>query len=152
MWKHDFLHLVNNIESLGSRAWAWSDYGWDHPDFTEWCPKSVLLSNWYYDERNGGFDPENNKDTEDKKRLSQYAQLEAAGFDQVPCGTNWVGWKRKKLNVGADDVIGSLVKFGRKTISSEHLKGFMMAPWKPCSNAEDLAFIKRGIDLFAAAL
>jgi hypothetical protein len=152
MWKYDFLHLVNNIESLGSRAWAWSDYGWDHPDFTEWCPKSVLLSNWYYDEGNGGFDPANNKIEEDKKRLSQYAQLEAAGYDQVPCGTNWVGWMRKRMNAGADDVIGSLVKYCRKTISSKHLKGFMMAPWKPSSNADDLAFIKRGIDLFAAAL
>jgi hypothetical protein len=49
-------------------------------------------------------------------------------------------------------VIGSLVKYCRKTISSKHLKGFMMAPWKPSSNADDLAFIKRGIDLFAAAL
>jgi hypothetical protein len=151
-WKYDFLHLVNTIEGLGSRAWAWSDYGWDHDDFIEWCPKSVLLSNWYYDEGYGGFDVENNKEPEDKKRLSQYAQLDAAGFDQVPCGTNWVGWKRKKLKVGADDVIGNLVKFGRKTISPKRLKGFMMAPWKPCSNADDLAFINRGVDLFAAAL
>lgn len=152
MWKYDFLHLVNTIEGLGARAWAWSDYGWDHPDFIEWCPKSVLLSNWYYDEGLGGFDLANNAVAEDKKRLSQYSQLEAAGYDQVPCGTNWVGWKRKKTNVGADDVIGSLVKYGRKTISAKHLKGFMMAPWKPCSNAEDLAFINRGVDLFAAAV
>ena len=108
--------------------------------------------NWYYDEGYGGFDLAKNNVEEDKKRLSQYAQLEAAGYDQVPCGTNWVGWKRKKMNAGADDVIGSLVKFGRKTISAKHLKGFMMAPWKPCSNAVDLAFINRGVDLFAAAL
>jgi hypothetical protein len=152
MWKYDFLHLVNTIEGLGSRAWAWSDYGWDHPDFIEWCPKSVLLSNWYYDEGFGGFDLAKNDVEEDRKRLSQYAQLEAAGYDQVPCGTNWVGWKRKKMKVGADDVIGGLVKFGRKNISPKRLKGFMMAPWRPCSNADDLAFINRGVDLFAAAL
>ena len=152
MWKHDFLHLVGKIESLGSRAWAWSDYGWDHPDFVEWCPKSVLLSNWYYDEGYGGFDVATNSDKEDRKRLAQFAQLEKAGFDQVPCGTNWVGWARRQKKVGADDVIGNLVKCCRKTVSKKHLKGFMMAPWKPCANADDLAFIKRGADLFAAAL
>jgi hypothetical protein len=152
MWKYDFMHLVNKIESLGSRAWAWSDYGWDHADFIEWCPKSVLLSNWYYDEGHGGFDVEKNPVAEDKKRLAQYAQLEKAGYDQVPCGTNWVGWARKRKKVGADDVIGSLVKHCRKAVSPKHLKGFMMASWRPCATADDFAFISRGIDLLSAAL
>ena len=61
VWKHDFLHLVRTVESLDARAWAWSDYGWLKPDFMKWCPKSVLLSNWYYDESYGGFDPKTNK-------------------------------------------------------------------------------------------
>ena len=40
----------------------------------DWCPKSVLLSNWYYDESHGGFDPKTNK-TADHKRLLQFWQL-----------------------------------------------------------------------------
>ena len=151
VWKHDFLHLVKTCEDLGARAWAWSDYGWEDPRFMKWCPKSVLLSNWYYDEAWGGFDLAKN-DTSDKVRLQQFWQLEEAGYDQVPCGTNWVGWKRKKEGVGADDVIGKLVKLGREIISKGHLKGFMMAPWAACDTQKNVDFINRGTDLFAAAL
>ena len=150
VWKHDFLHLVKSCEALGARAWAWSDYGWDDPKFLTWCPKSVLLSNWYYDESYGGFDLAKN-DTSDKRILKQFWDLEKAGFDQVPCGTNWVGWKRKKEGVGADDVIGKLVKLGREVISKDRLKGFLMAPWAPCDTRKNVDFLKRGIDLFADA-
>ena len=151
VWKHDFLHLVKTCEKLDARAWAWSDCGWEDPRFMEWCPRSVLLSNWYYDEARGGFDLEKNN-TADKVRLRQFWQLEEAGYDQVPCGTNWVGWKRRKEGVGADDVIGKLVQLGRKVISPRHLYGFMMAPWAPCDTQKNVDFINRGTDLFAAAL
>lgn len=151
VWKHDFLHLVRTVEGLGARAWAWSDYGWEEPAFMAWCPKSVLLSNWYYDEAHGGFDPKTNK-TSDRVRLRQYWQLEEAGYDQVPCGTNWAGWKRQKEKVGADDVIGSLVKTCRGCISKEHLKGFLMAPWAACDTKANEAKLLKGVDLLAAAL
>ena len=85
-------------------------------------------------------------------RLSEFWDLEKAGFDQTPCGTNWVGWKRREEGVGADDVIGKLVKMGREVIAPERLKGFMMAPWASCDTAEHVAFIRRGVDLFAEAL
>jgi len=111
----------------------------------------VLLSNWYYDESHGGFDLAANK-TSDHKRLKLFWALAEAGYDQVPCGTNWVGWKRAEVKAGADDVIGSLVKLGRKVISPAHLKGFLMAPWAPCDTEKNLAVVNRGTDLFAAAL
>ena len=151
VWKHDFLHLVRTVEGLGARAWAWSDYGWEEPAFLDWCPKSVLLSNWYYDESHGGFDPKTNT-TSDHKRLIQFWQLEEAGFDQVPCGTNWVGWARQKEGVGADDVIGKLVQTCRSCISPAHLKGFLMAPWAACDTEKNGAKLARGVDLFADAL
>ena len=151
IWKHDFLHLVKTCENLGARAWAWSDYGWIVPKFMEWCPKSVLLSNWYYDEAHGGFDLATNN-TGDRVRLQQFWQLEEAGYDQVPCGTNWIGWKRKREGVNADDVIGKLVKLGREVISKQHLKGFLMAPWAPCDTKEHMEFNNRGIDLLAEAV
>ena len=151
VWKHDFLHLVRTIEGLGARAWAWSDYGWDQPEFMKWCPKSVLLSNWYYDESHGGFDPATNN-TDDLKRLRQFWQLEEAGYDQVPCGTNWVGWKRKLDGCGADDVIGKLVQTCRKVVSPAHLKGFLMAPWTGgCADEADRDEINRAADLLVSA-
>jgi len=151
VWKHDFLHLVRTVERLGARAWAWSDYGWIDPAFLSWCPKSVLLSNWFYDESYGGFDLATNK-TKDRRILQQYYDLEKAGFDQVPCGTNWTGWKRQQLKVGADDVIGKLVKLGRKVISPQHRYGFLMAPWASPDTEEHTQFNLHGIDLFADAL
>ncbi|MBP5640417.1 MAG: hypothetical protein J6X55_13115 [Victivallales bacterium] len=151
LWKHDFLHIVGAVEKNGMRAWAWSDYGWEHPDFYEWAPKSILMSNWYYDECYEGFELSENKGP-DHKRLKAFYDLEKAGFEQVPCGTNWSGWSRRKVNAGADDVIGRLVAMCRRDLNPALLKGFMMAPWAFCDTEEHLAFINRGTDLFAEAL
>ena len=151
MWWHDFLYTIKCTEDCGCRPWVWSDYGWDHPDYFKRCPKSVVQSNWYYDECLGGFDLEKDT-TPHRKRLKEFWDLEAAGFDQIPCGTNWVGWARRKANVGADDVIGKLVKLGRKVISDKHLLGFMMAPWASCDTEENTQKNLKGVDLFAEAL
>lgn len=151
LWKHDFLHIVRSVEKCGTRAWAWSDYGWNHADFYEWCPRSVVMSNWYYDECYGGFELAENK-TADYSRLKGFYDLDKAGFEQIPCGTNWVGWARRKANVDSDDVIGKLVNVCRRDISPKLLKGFLMAPWASCNNDENLAFVNKGIDLFASAL
>lgn len=151
LWEHDFSHLVRTCEKNGMRCWAWSDYSWNHPDFLKRCPKSVLMSNWFYDECYGGFDLAKNK-TSDHKILNNFYDLDKAGFDQLPCGTNWAGYGRCKLKVGADDVIGKLVNFGRKEISAQHLKGFMMAPWRSLDGPENFATVMKAIDLFGAAL
>ena len=150
-WWHDFLHIVKTVEKNGMRPWAWSDFGWNNPDYYTRCPKSVVQSNWYYDESYGGFDLATNK-TNDHKRLKAFWDLEKAGFDQIPCGTNWVGWKRRLEKAGADDVIGKVVKLGRKVIGKERLLGFMMAPWASCDNEENVRKNLGGIDLFADAL
>lgn len=152
LWWHDMLYGVKCVEDCGARAWIWSDYGWHHPEFLKRCPKSVLLSDWYYDEANGGFDLAHYQAKEHRERLQQFHDLEKAGFDQVPCGTNWVGHARRRLKIGADDVIGRLVKMGRTVIAPERLKGFLMAPWAACDTPENEAHTRKGIDLFAAAL
>ena len=151
MWWHDFLYTVKCAEDCGCRPWMWSDYGWAHPDFFKRCPKSVVQSNWFYDESHGGFDLDKNKTT-DARILRTYFELEKAGFDQIPCGTNWVGWKRRQEQCGADDVIGQLVKLGRKVVSDSHLLGFMMAPWAACDTDENTLKNLRGVDLLADAL
>lgn len=150
-WWQDFLHIVREVEKHGARAWMWSDFGWSNEEFYERCPKSVIQQNWFYDESYGGFDVETNT-TSDARIVKAYLKLEEAGFDQVPCGSNWAGWKRRQLGIGADDVIGKLVKFGRENISKEHLMGFMMATWEKNVN-DDECFKKvlKGIDLMAEA-
>lgn len=151
VWWQDFLHIVHFVESLGARPWVWSDYGWDHPEYFQRCPKSIVMQNWYYDECAGGFDLETNQ-TADHKRLAEFPALDAAGFDQVPCGTNWVGYGRRKLGMDADDVIGRLIEYSRATISKEHLLGIMMAPWSPCDTEEHVQHQLHGIDLFVEGL
>ena len=151
LWWHDFLYTVKCAEDCGCRAWVWSDYGWDHPDYYTRCPKSVVQSNWYYDECMGGFDLE--KDTSPhRKRLKAFWDLEAAGFDQIPCGTNWVGHVRREKKVGADDVIGKLVKLCRKVIPAQRRLGFLMAPWASCDSEDNTRKNLRGVELFAEAL
>ena len=149
-WWRDFLYIIGEVERNGARPWVWSDYCWHHPDYYERCPKSVIQQNWYYDEQYGGFDPETNE-TSDRARLVAFRKLDEVGFDQVPCGTNWVGSGRRRLGVGADDVIGKLVATCRETISKEHLYGFLMAPWKSCT-PEGTPDQLHGIDLFKEAL
>ncbi len=151
LWWHDFLHIVRTSEKHGMRPWNWSDYGWHHKEYFTQCPKCVLQGTWYYDEADGDFSLDE-KVNSDAFRLRELITLEEHGFDQVPCGTNWAGWKRQKNGKNADDVIGKLVKFSRKHIAAERLKGFMMAPWAMCDKPENNAKNIRAIDLFADAL
>ena len=151
LWEHDFLHLVRTCERNGMRPWAWSDYSWDHTDFLQRCPKSVIMSNWFYDESNGGFDLAKNN-TVCRKRLKNFYDLAKAGFDQIPGGTNWAGYMREELKIGADDVIGKLVKLCRRDIPPIHLKGFLMTSWRALDTPENLAFNLKAIDLMSTAL
>jgi len=111
LWWHDFLFFVNEVEKQGVRPWIWSDYYWNHPEeFLNRMPKSVLQSNWYYGPT---FDPEK------QKHVKAYLDLDKAGFDQVPTGSNW-----------SNDVnFKGTVEFCRKNLKPELLKGFLMAPW-----------------------
>ncbi len=110
LWWHDFLWFLKTTEKKGMRPWCWADAGWNHPDeFLSRCPKSTLLSNWYYGR---SFDI-------NAKRLKWYIQLDKAGFDQMPCGSNW----------SCPENFGGTVEFCRANLSAEHLKGFLMANW-----------------------
>ena len=58
----------------------------------------------------------------------------------------------QKTRIGANDVIGKLVKLGREVISDRHLLGFMMAPWASCNNEKNTQINLAGVDLLADAL
>jgi hypothetical protein len=111
LWWHDFLFFVKEVEALGVRPWIWSDYHWNHPaEFLNRMPKSVLQSNWYY---GASFDAAK------QKYVQTYIDLDKAGFDQVPTGSNW----------STDVNFKGTVEFCKKNVAPERLKGFLMAPW-----------------------
>ncbi len=116
LWWHDFLWFVRETEKNGMRPWIWSDYVWHHPDlFYSRMPKSVLQSNWYY---GAEFDTAKLGEFA-AKRVKTYDDLDKAGFDQVPTGSNWSN----------DDNFHGTVDYCRRVCSPERLKGFLMAPW-----------------------
>jgi hypothetical protein len=151
LWDHDFLHIVRTSEKNGMRPWAWADHGWFNPSFYDFCPKSVVLSNWFYDVKFGGFEISKN-DTEDKKVLQCFYELDKRGFDQIPCGSTWASMARRRAKVGADDVMGKLVKLCRRDLKQEHVLGYLMAPWASCDTEENLKKNLRAIDLLAEAM
>ena len=110
LWWHDFLWFVKVTEKAGCRPWIWSDYSWKHKDeFLKRMPRSVLQSNWHYD-------AECNASQIDTAR---YLDLDKAGFDQIPAGSNFL----------CDTNFASLVKYCDEHCSKERIKGYMMAPW-----------------------
>jgi len=154
LWWHDMLFTVGCCEKAGVRPWIWSDHGWEHrEEYLKRCPRSVVQSNWYYDEELGRYslDPKVNSHAH---RLVQFDDLDKAGFDQIPCGTNWAGaGKRAAQKTGGDDIIGALVPYCRQRIAPERLLGFLMAPWSDSyRRGKSLENNLRGIDLFAEAV
>jgi hypothetical protein len=115
LWWHDFYKLVKATEAAGCRPWIWSDYAWDYEEeFFKNMPKEVLQSNWYYDVVPA-------EKAEQEHMLALFDKLEAAGFDQVPTGSNWA----------RPDNFSTLVDHCKDRISNEHLVGFMQTPWMP---------------------
>lgn len=116
LWWHDFLWFAATTEKAGMRPWIWSDCYNDHPEeFLRRMPKSVLQSYWYYG---------NNFDPEKSASARAYIELDKAGFDQVPTGSNWA----------TNENFGLTVDFCAKNIPRPRLKGFLMAPWTRCWN------------------
>ncbi|MGI6401317.1 MAG: hypothetical protein ACOX0A_04285 [Thermoguttaceae bacterium] len=110
LWKHDFLFFIEQCEKNGVRPWIWADRGWNHPDFLEWAPKSILMSNWYY---GSDFNPETNI------WVKHYLDLHEAGYEQIPTGSNWAN----------DENFDLTVKFGKEHLNDEKLLGYLHAPW-----------------------
>ena len=152
MWWHDLKWFVGGVEKLGSRAWMFSDYGWHHPEFVEKCPKSVLQTNWYYNEDAQGYDISKMSDWF-KPKLRLFADLDKAGFDQVPCPSNWLSKKLKDSGrTDNGDCAGEVVRHCRANIAPERLKGFLMASWTDCKGEGAFRFNCAGMDQLADAM
>jgi len=154
VWWHDFLWFVKTVEDAGMRPWMWSDYGWHHDDFVSKCPKSVVHNNWYYDEELDGFDLMAMKPkASSRPYVELFLKLDKAGFDQVPCSSNWRSPTRIKAGLKNDECMANMVRFCRANLSPERLKGFLMAPWAGDYDEKDFLKVNfAGIDQLAAAL
>ena len=118
LWWHDFRWFADTTAKAGMRPWIWSDYIWHHKqDFLSKMPKDVLQSNWFYGDSFKTGEPL--AKGYECNRVDAYLELEKAGFDQVPTGSNW----------SCDANLRGTVDFCRRHISPSRLKGFMMAPW-----------------------
>ena len=114
-WWKDFYCMLDCVEKNGARPWIWSDYYWNHPDvFVRKMPKEVLQSNWYY---GNDFLPHENGQY--NRYVQTYLDLDRLGYDQVPTSSTW----STKRNTYCTMI------FGRKSLSEDHLAGFMTAPW-----------------------
>ncbi len=112
LWWHDFLFFVKTVEDKQVRPWIWADFIWQHKDeFLKRMPRSVMMSNWYY-----------GKNFWKKPYVYPlaYLDLQEAGFDQIPCSSNW----------DCPESFPLTTEFAMQFVAPEHLKGFLMAPWK----------------------
>ena len=117
LWWHDFLWFVGRAEKHGMRPWIWSDKVWYHPDeFYKRMPKNVLQSGWFYER---SCDLAKMRSAHEKNKIKCFLDMDKAGFDQVPCGSNY----------GNEPNIGELVRFSRANLSADRLKGFLMSSW-----------------------
>jgi len=148
LWWKDVLFCVGEVEKHGARAMLWSDKVCSgREDFFKNMPKSVLQMTWYYgtdfSEENLKWKPEFEKSQgwdSQKNLASSIVELSKAGYDIMPCTSNW----------SSDEAADVMLGFCRKHIDPARVKGYFTAPWmKPVP--EDDARALAGIRLFAEA-
>ena len=133
LWWHDFLYLVGIVEKAGCRPWIWSDRCWHHEEeFLKRMPRSVLQSNWYYNEE---FYP---KDEKEQGYIRTFDKLDKAGFDQVPAGSNVLGVKN----------LPNMMDYCRKHCTPSRIKGYMMASWA-LTMSENEKWAVESVDILA---
>ena len=153
LWWHDLNYPIDQVTRHGSRPVMWADAMWTGREaFLKRMSRSVLQSNWYYRsnfsekklawnyefEKKGGWG-------ETVNGAAAFLALEEAGFDQLPCCSNWA----------EDACADAVVKFCREHIDPSRLKGFYTAPWQMSVPDEPgkkhISATLAGLDLLAAA-
>ncbi len=127
LWWGDFYSIIGEVFKNGSRPWVWSDYYWHNPElFLKFMPKSVMQSNWYYNE---SFD-------ENISYVKAYLDLEKFGYDQIPTDCYTDEDPKSFYNT---------VKYCSEKIDDSRLYGFLQTFWKPITEEyRDLTM--KGID------
>ena len=119
LWWHDLGFIVGEVERLGVRAWAWTDYPAWRPreTFARKMPKSVLQSAWWYAEMK---DLITCRDPRMFAKAGLFADLERMGFDQIPCGGNYC----------TDKNMAEIVRCGDAVVRDGRLKGYLTTTWR----------------------
>jgi len=138
LWWGDLYFYFGEIFKKGARPWVWSDYVWHHPDkFFKMMPKSVVQSNWYYNE---SLDL-NQLDKNNQTRVRAYIDLNEGGYDQIPTGSN---------DQNNPKSIGNTVEFCQQNIEDQRLLGFLQTLWMPTIEKHRKPIIQ-AIDLIGGA-
>ena len=150
LWWHDLNYTVGQVTKHGVRPIMWADAIWTgREEFVRKASHEILMSNWYYRddfsekkqqwdvafEKTGGWG-------ETRNGVAGFLALEEAGFDQLPCGSNW----------NNDRNMGLLVEFCRQRIDPSRLKGFCTAPWDMSVTEKQAEHTRAGISQLAAAM
>ena len=116
LWWHDLNFFARECVKHGARPWMWSDYVWHNRElFINNMSKDILQSNWFY----GRFKYAYSNTDADYKCVEAYELLDKLGFDQIPTCSTWGNvWNTRQT-----------LAYGKATLSSEHLKGYLTAPW-----------------------
>ena len=86
--------------------------------FVENMSRDVLQSNWFYGTFKDYTPEEIRNLPEQYQAIASYEELDKRGFDQVPTSSTWENEHNTRQTVA----------FGKDKITN-HLKGFMTAPW-----------------------
>ena len=148
LWWKDFNFCVREVERHGTRAMLWSDkICGGKEDFLKRMSKGVLQVPWYYgvdfSEEKLTWKPEFETSQEwsvQRNLASSIIVLAEAGFDVMPCTSNW----------SHDGAADAMIGFCKRRVDPAHLKGFLTAPWFMTREGQDRK-LKDGIRLFAAA-
>lgn len=144
-WWKDFYFFVKEVEKGGARPWIWSDFMWhNYDEFMKKMPKTVLQSNWFYENE---FDI-NHPDFVKRKVnvVKAFADLEKAGYDQIPCG----GYFEIRSGVWTDKNFMKLVQHCNEIIADKRLLGYMHTSWRP-TREPSRPEIMKGLDLIGDA-
>lgn len=134
LWYGDVDFYRREVEKNGARAMMWSDQAWSEPPFVKKVSTRIVQNNWYYWNDVAKLEaqsllprPADEKKTDDAmyewshlQQLRAFRELDAAGFDQMPCATNWNN--RENL--------GQVADYAFRHIAPERLKGFLFTPWE----------------------
>ena len=153
LWWHDLNFTIKAVSGHGARPVMWADAMWTgREEYLRRMSRDVLQMNWYY---RSDFSPRKlvwNSDWEKKggwgetvQGAAAFLELEKAGFDQMPCTSNWA----------EDASADAVVSFCRDRIDPDRLKGFCMASWaRPCADEggrKNVSKVQEGTALLAAA-
>ena len=120
LWWHDLYFFFDVCQKVGARPWVWSDAVWTYFEkqdiFLKNMPKSVLQSNWWY--QNLAYDKDGNVPD---FRYAAYMTLDEHGYDQVP--TVSVCWGRSGNAKQTMDLC-------KTRCDDSRIAGYMTAPWR----------------------